>query len=73
MAAERALTPYEAGSCLVFSTFVLLLFSLLNKFAVSNLTISRIDDAKRPMEVWALHRGLLFGEWMLLGVKGLRQ
>lgn len=25
------------------------------------------DDAKDPMEVRALHRGLLFGEWMLLG------
>lgn len=51
----------------------LLLFSLLTKFTVSNLTISGIDDAKRPIDVWALRRGLLFGEWMLLGGKGLRQ
>lgn len=72
VAAKRALTFYEASSCLVFLNFYVAVIQL-TKFTVSNLTISGIDDAKRPMEVWALHRGLLFGEWMLLGGKGLRQ
>lgn len=49
----------------------MLLFSLLTKSSVSNLTILRIDDVNGPMGVWAQHHGLLFGEWMLLvGEKG---
>lgn len=64
---QRTMMPF------LFFTFVLLLSSLLNKFSVSNLTIYRIDDAKRPMKVRALRRGLLFGEWMLLGREGIRQ